>query len=275
MDYLSYSFNDDETFINTFDELPLWSAYCGILLFKHLPIKRYRAVVDIGSGAGFPLTELAERLGSSCKVYGIDPWTNANKRANQKILNYQLGNVEVVETSADTLPFENNSIDMVVSNLGINNFAKPHLVFEECHRVLLPGGTLALTTNLQGHWREFYVVFYESLEQLGFHHLIPTLKEEEDHRGTVASVAKLFSDHGFQVNRHFEESFEMKFIDGTAFLNHHFVKLGWLVNWVKLFPADQLSEIFTALKENLNKYAMEQKGLSLTVPIMYMEGEKK
>lgn len=275
MDYLNYSFTDDAEFINTFDELPLWSAYCGILLFKHLPIKRYHKIVDIGSGAGFPLTELAERLGISCKVYGIDPWTNANGRVMQKIKNYQLSNIELLEISAEALPFDNDTIDLVVSNLGINNFANPHLVFNECSRVLAKDGKLILTTNLQGHWREFYAVFYATLEQLGFDHLIPLLKKEEDHRSTVDSVAKLFTDHGFHVSRHYEESFEMKFIDGTAFLNHHFVKLGWLVNWVKLFPPDQLSEIFATLEENLNKYAMEQNGLTLTVPIMYMEGDKK
>lgn len=89
-DYLSYTFEDDEAFVSTFDELPLWSASFGLLLFKHLKLKANQVVLDIGSGASFPLTKLAERLGNSCKIYGLDPWKNANQRARQKINNYGL-----------------------------------------------------------------------------------------------------------------------------------------------------------------------------------------
>jgi len=82
--YLNYKFEDSQTFINTFDEAPLWSASFGLLLLKHLELKPNQHLVDIGSGAGFPLMELAGRMGNSCKLYGIDTWTNANNRAKQK-----------------------------------------------------------------------------------------------------------------------------------------------------------------------------------------------
>ena len=83
--YLSYSFDDNEAFINTFDEAPLWSAAFGLLLLKHLELKPNLTVIDIGSWAGFPLMELAGRMGNSCTLYGIDPWKNANSLARQKI----------------------------------------------------------------------------------------------------------------------------------------------------------------------------------------------
>jgi ubiquinone/menaquinone biosynthesis C-methylase UbiE len=138
-EYLNYKFEDNENFINTFDEAPLWSTSFGLLLLKHLDLKPNLKVLDIGTGAGFPLMELAERMGSSCKLYGIDPWLNAARRARQKIENYGLSNVELIESSAENLPFEKDSIDLIVSNLGINNFDNPKVVFNECHRVLKPG----------------------------------------------------------------------------------------------------------------------------------------
>ena len=61
-DYLKYKFQDTPEFVNTFDELPLWSASFGLLLLKHLELKPNLKVIDIGSGAGFPLLELAARL---------------------------------------------------------------------------------------------------------------------------------------------------------------------------------------------------------------------
>ena len=274
-EYLSYRFIDSPEFVETFDELPLWSAPFGLLLLKYLDLKPGLTVIDLGSGAGFPLMELAGRLGKSCKLYGIDPWANACERARKKIKNYGLTHVEVLETSAENIPLADHLADLIVSNLGINNFEHPAVVFKECRRVLKPGGKIALTTNLNGHWKEFYDLFETSLGQLGKHNLIAALTEHREHRGTVQSVSQLFSENGFRVGRHYEEQFEMKFLDGSAFLNHYFIKLGWLTSWKNLFPPDELTEIFMALEENLNSYANENGGLTLTVPMLFMEGEKE
>ncbi|MBK8448575.1 MAG: class I SAM-dependent methyltransferase [Saprospiraceae bacterium] len=239
-----------------------------------MELKSDQTVIDIGSGAGFPLLELAGRLGNSCKLYGIDPWKNANVRAHQKIENYGYSNVSIIEASAEQIPFENNTIDLIVSNLGINNFENPEIVFKECHRALKPNGKLALTTNLNGHWKEFYQLFYYTLENIGKANLIPILKKDEEHRGTIESISKLFTNNNLTLTRHYEEQFKMNFIDGSAFLNHHFIKLGWLTTWMGLFPKAELLEIFTALELNLNDYAVKNNGLSLTVPMAYLEGVK-
>jgi ubiquinone/menaquinone biosynthesis C-methylase UbiE len=272
--YLSYLFEDTPEFIGTFDELPLWSAPFGLLLLKHLEYKPNLRILDIGSGAGFPLTEIADRFGSSCKCYGLDIWKNANERAKQKIRNYGLENVSVIEGSAESIPFDDASIDLNVSNLGINNFSNPPLVFAECCRVLRPGGKLALTTNLNGHWKEFYSVLRTSIEEMGRTDLLEKLREHEKHRGSVESISKLFADSGFAETKHIFESFEMKFVDGSAFLNHHFVKLGWLGSWKELLAGEDMSNIFTKLEQNLNALANKENGLTLTVPMAYIEGQK-
>jgi|SRR6185436_1740718 len=273
-EYLSYNFEDTEEFISTWDELPLWSAPFGLLMLKHLELKPNLTVIDIGSGAGFPLMELAGRLGSSCKLYGIDNWKNANKRAKQKIKNYKLSNVDIIESSAEQIPLNDSSVDLIVSNLGINNFENPENVFKECHRVLKPKGRLTVTTNLDGHWKEFYNVFESTLKELGKNDLIIKLKEQQAHRGTIETASKLFTENGFKVYRHFTDSFEMKFLNGSAFLNHHFVKLGWLSSWRDLLPEENLKEIFELLERNLNAYATASGGLTLPVPMAYIEGEK-
>lgn len=272
--YLSYQFEDNDEFINSFDEQPLWSASFGLLLFRHLTLKHNLTVIDIGSGAGFPLLELAERLGNSCKLYGLDPWQNANKRAIQKMKSYGITNVEIKEGSAEKIPFDDNSIDLVVSNLGINNFDNPALVFNECYRVLKTNAKLALTTNIKGHWKEFYRIFESTLKQLGKDEYLVALKKEEDHRGTIENITGLFTNSGFSITNCKQENFEMKFVDGSAFLHHHFIKLGWLGSWLQLFPPGETVEIFTALEQNLNSYAAVTGELVLTVPMAYIEAEK-
>jgi arsenite methyltransferase len=273
-DYLEFVFQDSAEFISTWDELPLWSAPFGLLLLKHVELKSNLTVIDLGSGAGFPLIELAERLGSSSKCFGLDTWIHANDRARQKIKNYEPKNVEIIDGSANQIPFGDASIDLIVSNLGINNFENPPEVFAECSRVLKHGGKLALTTNLNGHWKEFYDLFEETLLQINRKDFVQKLTEHQEHRGTVETISKLFSGSGLKVTGHYEEKFEMRFLDGSSFLRHHFVKLGWLSSWKDLLPKEELKTIFKKLEDNLNSYAKKANGLTLTVPMAFVEGTK-
>ncbi len=273
-EYLSYTFEDSTGFVETFDELPLWSAPFGLLLLKHIPLMRNSTVIDIGSGAGFPLTELASRLGNACKVYGIDPWANANDRARKKIHNYGLRNVEIVEGSATTIPLPDECVDLIVSNLGINNFDDPVAVFRGCHRVLKPRGKLALTTNLNGHWKAFYNIFEDVLQETGNDKLMAALAAHQEHRGSVGSISTLFTQAGFALSQVQEESFNMRFLDGSAFLNHHFIKLGWLGSWKALVPNELQARLFGQIEERLNELAAHEGALTLTVPMAYIEGVK-
>ncbi len=272
--FWNFHFNDSSDFIETFDELPLWSAPFGLFLLKHLDLKNYDVVLDIGSGAGFPLFEIAERLGSASKCYGLDPWKNANLRAGKKIKNYETENVVIIESSAEKIPFQNESIDLIVSNLGINNFENPDIVFKECCRVLRKNCKLVLTTNLNGHWKEFYNVFEETLRQLKKTELIEKLIEQQEHRGSVKSISGLFTENGFTISRTFEESFEMRFLNGSAFLNHHFIKVGWMSSWQGLIPNEEWEKVFTVLEKKLNSFSEENNGLTLTVPMAFIEGIK-
>ena len=71
---------------NIYDEMPLWSSPFGLLLLDNFPLGEYANYLDIGCGTGFPLLEIAQRLGENCKSTGIDPWTEAVKRVKNKIV---------------------------------------------------------------------------------------------------------------------------------------------------------------------------------------------
>src|ERR1041385_5115993 len=111
--FWDYKFNDIPQFTETYDELPLWSAPFGLLLLKNIELKPNQKVLDIGSGTGFPLFELAERFGSSSTIYGLDTWKNANERARKKIKSYSVTNVEIMDGSVENIPFDRESIDLI------------------------------------------------------------------------------------------------------------------------------------------------------------------
>jgi arsenite methyltransferase len=132
-----------------------------------------------------------------------------------------------------------------------------------------------LTTNLDGHWKEFYNVFDKTLSELSLHVLIEKLNEQQRHRGTVESITGSFISSGFDVSRTFTDEFKMRFVDGSAFLNHHFIKLGWLGDWKSIIPEDKWKVVFSTLEKDLNLLATKESELSLTVPMAYIEFLKK
>ena len=146
------------THLAVYDELPLWSAPFGLALLDRVRLGRGLRALDIGCGTGFPLIELAERLGLRATVVGIDPWKLACERIEEKCRVYGVENASVVCAPAERLPFEEGRFDLIVSNNGLNNVADPAVVLAECHRTSRRGAQLVMTWNLPASMALFIVM---------------------------------------------------------------------------------------------------------------------
>jgi ubiquinone/menaquinone biosynthesis C-methylase UbiE len=153
--YLNNNFDLNEL-IDVFDELPLWSAPFGLKLLENINYKQNITALDIGFGAGFPLTEIAMRLGNSSTVYGIDRWKETFQRVNQKIYYYGINNIKLIEGVAESIPLESESVDLITSNKGINNISDIDKALSECSRIIKSGGQFVQTMNLDKSMIEFY-----------------------------------------------------------------------------------------------------------------------
>jgi ubiquinone/menaquinone biosynthesis C-methylase UbiE len=272
-DYLDtvIDFNQPDV-ANAFDELPYWASRFGALLLDNLPFARDIIVLDVGPGTGFPLFELAHRFGESCRFIGIDPWRAALNRAMTKRRYYQwLKQVYLIPGDAARLPLPNESIGLITSNLGINNFDDPPAVMAECARVAKMGARLALTTNITGHMREFYAVFADVLRDFGNQEYEERLAANEAHRGTVETVRALIEGGGFQVARVIQDSFPIRYADGSALLRHSLTRIGFLPAWREVVNPEDEQTVFAELERRLNAAAAEQGELRVTIPMLYLE----
>jgi arsenite methyltransferase len=62
----------------------------------------------------------------------------------------------------------------------------------------------------------------------------------------------------------------MRFANGTAFFNHHCIKLGFLDGWKQVVPSRE-PEMFLRLRDRLDEIAAEHGGVDLTIPMAYVE----
>ena len=262
--------------ISLLDELPLWSAPFGLKLLDKIKFRKGITAIDIGFGTGFPFTELAMRLGNTCKVIGIDPWEAAIKRTIKKINFYGIKNTDVIEGSAENIPLDNSSVDLIVSNNGLNNVGDLDQALSECSRIIRSRGQFIQTINLDSTMFEFYEIFGELLKELD---MISELQDMKKHiyakRKPLDEFLKRIQDKDFLITEVKKDKFEYKFIDGTAMLNHYFIRLAFLVEWKKIIPDEKQYQIFKELELRMNSKAAADGLFKLTVPFVVIDCEKK
>ena len=92
--------------------------------------RREDILLDIGCGTATKLIQLGHDV---ARIYGLEPNPKMRARAEENIREARLSNVSVVDGYADTIPFPDNTFDIVTCMVA------PHDTYE-VHRVLRTGG---------------------------------------------------------------------------------------------------------------------------------------
>lgn len=274
--YLNTGFDiNNPDFISAIDELPLWSAPFGLRLLKEIKYRKNITAIDIGSGLGFPLLEVAMRLGTTCKVYGIDPWLQAIERTERKIHHYRINNVELITGEAENIPLPDSSVDLIISNNGINNVKDPEKTFSEISRIAKPGAQFVFTFNTDKTMIEFYTVFENVMREKN---LIDEIKKLKAHiyekRKPVEEVVNSLMRHNFSINLVDHNEFQYVYADGTTMFNHFLIRLAFFDSWKNIIPKNLIVEVFEKVEARMNDLSTEKGSLKITIPFALIDSVK-
>jgi demethylmenaquinone methyltransferase/2-methoxy-6-polyprenyl-1,4-benzoquinol methylase len=117
-------------------------------------------VLDVATGTAAVAIELAQRTG--CRVVGLDHSAEMLAEGRRRVEGAGLsGRIQLVEGTADRLPFEDDSFDGLTFTYLLRYVEEPAATLRELARVVKPGGRIAaLEFGLpRGLWRALWELY--------------------------------------------------------------------------------------------------------------------
>jgi demethylmenaquinone methyltransferase / 2-methoxy-6-polyprenyl-1,4-benzoquinol methylase len=173
---------------------------------KRMNVQKGSKALDVCCGTADWTIALAEAVGPSGEVTGLDFSQNMLNVGIEKVKNLGLKHVNLVHGNAMELPFPDNSFDYVTIGFGLRNVPDYLQVLKEMHRVLKPGGiAVCLETSqptLIGYKQLFFFYFRYIMPMFGklfakSYKEYSWLQESARDFPDMKALARLFETAGF------------------------------------------------------------------------------
>ena len=130
----------------------LIESFCGVgNPFMLGPINKGETILDVGCGAGFDLIVASRMVGQNGKVCGIDLTPKMTEKAKNNLNQYGIQNYDIQIAGAESIPYPDNTFDVVTSNGVLNLSPLKEKSFREIYRVLRPRGRLQFADIVLKH----------------------------------------------------------------------------------------------------------------------------
>jgi ubiquinone/menaquinone biosynthesis C-methylase UbiE len=139
----------------------------------HVDAGRVRNILDLGCGTGRFSGALARRFDAD--VFGIDPSIKMLREAPR---NQDRSRVFYACGSAEALPMDANSVDVIFISMAFHHFTDPMMAARECRRVMRNRGRLCLRTATQDKIPRYPYVPYFPGSRVLLEQRLPSLRAQ-------------------------------------------------------------------------------------------------
>ncbi|MBM7675188.1 demethylmenaquinone methyltransferase/2-methoxy-6-polyprenyl-1,4-benzoquinol methylase [Gracilibacillus alcaliphilus] len=135
-------------------------------VMKRMEVEKGTKALDLCCGTGDWSFALAEAVGPTGEVTGLDFSKNMLSVAEQRLKESTKKNLTFIHGNAMDLPFEDDSFDYVTIGFGLRNLPDYLLALKEMYRVVKPGGHVVCLETSQpknGLFRRGYYFYFEHI----------------------------------------------------------------------------------------------------------------
>lgn len=101
--------------------------------------------VDLGSGRGTDVLRMAESVGETGFVYGIDISDGMLEKARRNAEKFKVYNVRFLRSELENIDLPDKLADLVISNCTINHAENKQSVWNEIFRIMKAGGRFVIS----------------------------------------------------------------------------------------------------------------------------------
>jgi ubiquinone/menaquinone biosynthesis C-methylase UbiE len=101
--------------------------------------------VDLGSGRGTDVLRLADEVGETGFVYGVDVSDGMLKKAEKNAEKLGVTNVKFIKSELEDIKIETGTVNLVISNCTINHASDKLKTWSEIKRILKKGGRFVVS----------------------------------------------------------------------------------------------------------------------------------
>jgi ubiquinone/menaquinone biosynthesis C-methylase UbiE len=160
-------------------------------LIRKADLRPGERLLDVACGTGIIARLALKKVGDEGTVSGLD--INPGMLAVARSISKDLP-IEWIEANAEKIPFEDESFDVVICQLGLQFMENRTAALQQMHRVLVPRGRLVL--NVPGPAGKPFAIMAEAMER----NISPNARKFVEHVFTlndIEEIRKLVHNAGF------------------------------------------------------------------------------
>lgn len=129
-------------------------------VMKRMQVEEGAMALDVCCGTGDWAISLAEEIGTSGEIIGLDFSENMLSVAKQKKEEHNIKQLQFIHGNAMEMPFKDNTFDYVTIGFGLRNVPDYLTVLQEMYRVVKPGGKVVCLETSQPELIGFRQLYY-------------------------------------------------------------------------------------------------------------------